>query len=163
MQAFRRSAGSRGLRRVPLGLAQLGHGDGKLSELSDEHHHSGLVLVAHRRRERKQSGGGPQPVPGRCGPGDPTEAAPSRAGIAVCRLPKRPLPRTSAAACKASEAAQAASAAAAGSVKAHDRIVWVARAAVLLAPFQMWRRSSALSRVPGRAYGVDVGPVESHR
>jgi hypothetical protein len=54
MQAFRRSAGSRGLRRVPLGLAQLGHGDGKLSELSDEHHHSGLVLVAHRRRERKQ-------------------------------------------------------------------------------------------------------------
>jgi len=32
------------------------------------------------------------------------------------------------------------------------RRLWVAHAAVLLAPSQMWRRSSPLSRAPGRAY-----------
>jgi len=90
MEAFGRSAGSRGLRSVLLGVSQLGHGDGKLSELRDEHHHRGLVLVAHRRRERKQPGGGPEPVPGRGRPGDATLTAPSRPGVAVCRLPERP-------------------------------------------------------------------------
>jgi hypothetical protein len=49
MEAFGRSAGSGGLRGVPPGLAQLGHGDGKLGKLHDEHQHRGLVLLAHRR------------------------------------------------------------------------------------------------------------------
>jgi hypothetical protein len=49
MQAFSRCAGSRSLRRVPLRVSQLGHGDGKLGGLFDEQQHRGLVLIADRR------------------------------------------------------------------------------------------------------------------
>jgi hypothetical protein len=90
VHALRRSAGSRGLRRVVLGLSQLGHGDGKLCEHCDEHQHRGLVPLAQRRREREQPGGGPQLVPGWCGRGNPPVAAASRASVAVCRLSERP-------------------------------------------------------------------------
>jgi hypothetical protein len=121
---------------MSLRVSQLGHGDGKLSEPRDEHH-CGLALVACGYREGEQVSGCPQPVPDWSGPGDATVAAPSRAGVTVCRLPERPAAQDLAATCRASEAAQAASAAAAGSVTAHDRIVWVARAAVLAARFQM--------------------------
>jgi hypothetical protein len=65
MEAFGRSAGSRGLRRVALGVPQLSHGDGKLSESRDERQNRGLVLLAYGRGKREQPRGGPQPVPGR--------------------------------------------------------------------------------------------------
>jgi hypothetical protein len=66
MQAFGRSAGSRGLRRMALDGPQLGYGHGQLGEPRDEHHHRGLVLLAHRCHKCEQPGGGPQPVPGWC-------------------------------------------------------------------------------------------------
>ena len=78
MEAFGRSAGSRGLRRVPLDLSQLGHGDGKLCELRDEYQHHGLVLIAHRRHQSEQPSRCPQPVPGRCRARDAAVAAVSR-------------------------------------------------------------------------------------
>jgi hypothetical protein len=87
MEAFGRSAGRRGLRRVPLGVSQLSHGDGKVGELRDKHQYRGLVLVAHRRHVREQPGRYPQPVPHRCGPGNAAIAATSRASVAACRLP----------------------------------------------------------------------------
>lgn len=59
MEAFGGSAGSGSLRRVPLGLAQLGHGDGKLGKLRDEHHYRSLVLVTRSGREREQPGSCP--------------------------------------------------------------------------------------------------------
>ncbi len=90
MEAFGRSAGSRGLRRVTLCVSHLGQGDGKICELGDEYRHRGLVLVGYRRREREQPGRGPQPVPDGCGPGDATIAATSCASVAVSRLPERP-------------------------------------------------------------------------
>jgi hypothetical protein len=90
IEAFGRSAGSRGLRRMALDGSQLSYGHGKLGELRDEHHHRGLVLLARRCRECEQPGGGPQPVPGRCRPGNATVATAGRAGVAVCCLPERP-------------------------------------------------------------------------
>jgi hypothetical protein len=90
MEALGRNTGSESLRSVALGVSQLGHGDGKLGELRYEHHHCVLVLVTCRGNKRKQPSGHPQPVPGRCGPGDATVATPSCAGVAVCRLPERP-------------------------------------------------------------------------
>jgi CHAD domain-containing protein len=90
MEASGRSAGSGGLRRVPLGVPQLGHGNSKLGKFRDEPQQRGLVLVAPGGREREQPGGGPQPVPGWRRPGDATEAATSRPGVAVSRLPQRP-------------------------------------------------------------------------
>jgi hypothetical protein len=75
---------------MALDVSQLGYSDGKLGELRDEHHHRGLVLLAHRCRKCEQPGGGPQPVSGWRRPGDATVGAASRAGVAVCCLPKRP-------------------------------------------------------------------------
>ena len=48
---------------MELGVPQLRHGDGKLSDPGNEHHYCGFVLLANRRREREQPGGGPQPCP----------------------------------------------------------------------------------------------------
>jgi hypothetical protein len=49
MEAFGCSAGSRGLRHVPLGVSYLRHGDAKLGEHGDKHQDRRLVLAAHSR------------------------------------------------------------------------------------------------------------------